>query len=573
MRKDSMISTQPLHRRVTAALAAALVVAPPSVVLSAATAFAADDATSVLVLPYAPVYGELPQSLGDKTGEMLTQELNATDDVEVLKPAAAAQGEGKDPAAEAEKAQAAADKAYAQAKEQQARGDEYIEKLKFKPAADTFEKAIELYRANADWLTDFTPLADAYLKLSVAMFRLGREEEGEDLLLNVVRLDPGRELKKDQYPPLFIHIFDNLKKKAVKKGKGSLKVVSAPPGAKAFVDGRETGETPLLVRDLLIGEHYVRVEKAGLPPWAGRVDVRKDREIEVRADLGGGSGPMGEAMAAVGRNRVDVDTVKKLRQIAVASKAPYVIFGGVFPQGENTGVQSYLYRVRDDAVAPLVTLQFDSEMLGASIEIYKLAGDVQEKIKKFPAVSTLPALPLTVSATSAPKEEKITEVTTQLPAVAAEDEKTASAGAGTGGRSPARGPVAPKERGPVRTPAGTSVVVAQPDEEGAPATASAPAAEPAPRTVDVEKVESGEVDLLPERERRETRSTAPRLAVEPDQLVVPKDEQKPQVDLTWLWISLAVVAVGGGATAGTMAALGVFNTPSTSATVTASWTH
>ena len=59
---------------------------------------------------------------------------------------------------------------------------------------------------------------------------------------------------------------------------GSLTVEGAPHDANVYVDGRKVGTTPLVVNDLLIGSHQVRIEKNNYKPDAKTVTVEENKE-------------------------------------------------------------------------------------------------------------------------------------------------------------------------------------------------------------------------------------------------------------------------------------------------------
>lgn len=59
---------------------------------------------------------------------------------------------------------------------------------------------------------------------------------------------------------------------------GSLLVDGSPVDASVYVDGRKVGTTPLVVNDLLIGSHQVRIEKNNYKPDAKTVTVEENKE-------------------------------------------------------------------------------------------------------------------------------------------------------------------------------------------------------------------------------------------------------------------------------------------------------
>jgi hypothetical protein len=67
--------------------------------------------------------------------------------------------------------------------------------------------------------------------------------------------------------------------------RGALAIESSPEGASVFVNRRAVGSTPLLLEDLPIGSHAVRIEADGYQLWSAAVRVVADRRTQVTAQL------------------------------------------------------------------------------------------------------------------------------------------------------------------------------------------------------------------------------------------------------------------------------------------------
>jgi hypothetical protein len=67
--------------------------------------------------------------------------------------------------------------------------------------------------------------------------------------------------------------------------RGSLVVNSRPPGARVFLNGRNVGQTPLVLRNQPAGSRAVRVALDGYEPWSSAVRVVADTETRLRAEL------------------------------------------------------------------------------------------------------------------------------------------------------------------------------------------------------------------------------------------------------------------------------------------------
>ncbi len=72
---------------------------------------------------------------------------------------------------------------------------------------------------------------------------------------------------------------------ALRLGSGSMFIQSAPSGAPVKVDGRTRGTTPVLISDLAVGSHVVRVTAPNRAPWQERVRVDLNDRAAVMARL------------------------------------------------------------------------------------------------------------------------------------------------------------------------------------------------------------------------------------------------------------------------------------------------
>jgi tetratricopeptide (TPR) repeat protein len=291
-------------------IAAALALSVP------AAAFADDDGTPVVILPYAPLYGEMPQSTGDRATEFVSKEVAETKGLKLVPL-----GEKKGDKAEVDEIELAK-KEIDEAKSlfEKAAALAKAKPPKVKPAADTYEKGIQQFLLNFQGADDFKALSDAYVQLAIARFKLGNEEEAIKLLDDVIRVDPDRMLA----PPEVANIFATLHAKSRKayhaKERGQIKVLSTPAGARVTLDGKDLGETPLLARDVLPGEHYVRVTKAGQGAFWKKVKVVSGEEVSLAADLAeSATGPLAAIANSLLDNPIYEATMKAIVSAGEAS--------------------------------------------------------------------------------------------------------------------------------------------------------------------------------------------------------------------------------------------------------------
>jgi hypothetical protein len=67
--------------------------------------------------------------------------------------------------------------------------------------------------------------------------------------------------------------------------RGSLMLYSGPPGARAFVDGRAVGSTPVVLSGLPVGSRVVRLEADGYQTWSAAIRVIANQQTRVTATL------------------------------------------------------------------------------------------------------------------------------------------------------------------------------------------------------------------------------------------------------------------------------------------------
>lgn len=391
---------------------------------------AADDAEpaqTVVVLPYAPLFGEIPQSQADKSTELVKNELVANKQFKVVD---AAEGKSKKAGKSWEEDLAGARKEVDEAERTFEKAGELAKNKKMKPAADACEKGIQQFLLNFQGADDFKALSDAYVLLSITRFKLGNEEEAIKILDDVVRVDPSRVLQPPEVVNLFAKLHDKARKAYLDKARGQLKVTSVPAGARVTLDGRDIGETPLLGKGIVPGEHYLKVVKAGQGAFWKKVTVASGEQTELKAELSvGASGPLAGIAKTLQGNVLDDKLVREVQKIGEGSKADFVVFGAMRKGDDSFLVKTFALQVKSGNITMLAPLTFDTEMLGAGIEVFKLASDLGEKVKEFTGTRPDGELPLWSDAKPTQTEEQLNLVTV------------------TGTAGSAGGPAIPQEEG------------------------------------------------------------------------------------------------------------------------------
>ena len=66
---------------------------------------------------------------------------------------------------------------------------------------------------------------------------------------------------------------------------GSVNITSTPSMADIYVDGKNVGQTPLVIRDILVGEHNLRIEREGYDNYSANIIVSNDDQTSVNITL------------------------------------------------------------------------------------------------------------------------------------------------------------------------------------------------------------------------------------------------------------------------------------------------
>ncbi len=370
---------------------------PFIILISSTIAFAAER-PKVVVVPFSVGDGA-SDSAAAKFTRLLNEELKTRDDVMDVVNAPATKS-APAPAPEKAAPSGGGGKRTTPSPEAAAAletGKKALADLKFDEAIATLKKGIDAELADPA-TADYPAVLEAYISLGVAAFRQGDEKEATAALFHLARLDPNYQLPPG-FPPIFGREFEKAKKKVDKQPKGSVSI-EGPAGSTAFVDGRDLGMVPVLEENLAPGAHYVKVEGSKGDRFGQTVDI-KATVAKVKANFGGAA-PVKEKEAApvassgsgianpnIGKG-IDDATQSRVSAYTKSAGADYAVVGIVYRSGDQQlTAGTAIYSARKQGFASLPQIAFDSDVLTANVEAYKLADAVQEKITSF-TFSSLP---------------------------------------------------------------------------------------------------------------------------------------------------------------------------------------
>ena len=145
--------------------------------------------------------------------------------------------------------------------------------LKFEEALSNATAAVEHYRAHPELVGDGNKLIAAYVYAALSRQQLGKKAEADALLLSALTLKPDLQLSDAEYPPTAISALDRVRLTLASRPRATLTISTSPAFGRVLVDGKPAGDAPVVLEDVLAGEHFVQVTKDGFKPRHAWVTV------------------------------------------------------------------------------------------------------------------------------------------------------------------------------------------------------------------------------------------------------------------------------------------------------------
>jgi tetratricopeptide (TPR) repeat protein len=287
--------------------------------------------------------------------------------------------------------------AIAKADEQLWKGKELLEKKKTRAAIEQLMPAIELYEEHFEKLRDYDKMVDALLQLSLAYYREGYEDNGEEVLTKAVVLRPDLILDVRQFSKGMKEASERIRARFQKADMGAIRVESSAPGD-VYLDGVKKGPAPLTLPDLHPGTHYVQVFAPGHEPWAEKFRTPRPGETKtLQAKLVAVAGPAVEEAPGKSAEAAfkDVIGVAKSGQYAAelhrvagpvveAATPDYLFLGYVTKDQGDFLLTPFLYEVKSQKTAQLEGVRFDPQLTNLQVNLLVLEDRLTAAVAAFP---------------------------------------------------------------------------------------------------------------------------------------------------------------------------------------------
>lgn len=285
----------------------------------------------------------------------------------------------------------------------------------FEGAAAKFGKAVELFEANLGDVEDYAVLKDALLRLGVAQLRAGFEDDALTTLKLWTTLEPEREISAEDFGEDAVEVVNKERRRAKKRGYGSLEIDSTPQGATVLLDGKEVGTTPVKLDNITPGLHYVVVRKSDALTKVERVSVRgKKKKEQLVLNLEKGSenpnltgGPMfyNELVGRLSRAEVDESLVPYLKELTARTGASHVAFTVIEKAEGKYKATAFVFSAAEDKICVLEPEPFATDLSDSTLHAHALSLKIVAAVLEFPADRVVTTNPLGAIAVAPTKKK------------------------------------------------------------------------------------------------------------------------------------------------------------------------
>jgi len=252
---------------------------------------------------------------------------------------------------------------------------------RFSAAAESFEKSLDYLDTNVSDIEDWEMVKGALFRLAVAHHQSGKADAADAAMRRVLAMTPDLDISTDEtLTEAFVTDFEALRKKLAKRKPGALDTSSVAPGAEIWIDGQVRGATPMTVKSVAPGTHYVSIKK-GDDIWGSTVAVEPGETTKIDAKLeaaGGGESPAQALRDAIRDGTIGDDARLAAQGLANRAATDLVVTALVVPLegGGGFAVQPFIYTEEVSTLRALEPVMFDDELLELNVQAYKLAGRI-----------------------------------------------------------------------------------------------------------------------------------------------------------------------------------------------------
>lgn len=226
-------------------------------------------------------------------------------------------------------------------------GKRQFENMELELAKQSMSKALSNYWRCPAYIGNGAEYLET-LKMLGAIYIMSDEEKmGKEMFKRALLFNPDTTINKDLFPPNIIQLFNKVKVEVAGMKRGSLNISTIPQGGEVFIDGVFVGISPLIKRGIVVGNHFVSIEKDGYINEGGRVDINADEEEIYQAQLIPTKryADYSQVLAAL-KTDITLDPIgDSIRTLAAITGADIIFANMVWRDGTEILVDAYLFDI------------------------------------------------------------------------------------------------------------------------------------------------------------------------------------------------------------------------------------
>lgn len=128
-------------------------------------------------------------------------------------------------------------------------------------------------------------LRDAYVTLGIINQSMGNTVEARQAFREAIRMDPNYNLDGRAFSPSLIDAFADEKRSSEALPKGSVKISADIKVAEVYINGILKGVTPLEIKDLPAGQHYLKISSNKYDAVRKMINVVAGKDLKIKEHL------------------------------------------------------------------------------------------------------------------------------------------------------------------------------------------------------------------------------------------------------------------------------------------------
>ncbi|MCC6811467.1 MAG: PEGA domain-containing protein [Deltaproteobacteria bacterium] len=197
--------------------------------------------------------------------------------------------------------------------------------LRTSEAIELFEEAQTWFLRGIAAIDDYAVLARSFVEQGAAYIDAGRNDKALAAFKRALAIGAQLKIDPKSFNPSTVAAFQRAQKQSDRAARAILTVVTKPERARVVLDGKDMGETPVSLNDLVPGEHWLVIVAPGYFRHSARIAVAPGTSERAEVFLRRAEDARSVAARALGELRLDGISETTLAALLEVQKATSVI--------------------------------------------------------------------------------------------------------------------------------------------------------------------------------------------------------------------------------------------------------